>query len=458
MLNQEVNKVQEEGLIDVTAYISDYLHIARKMWAWFLVLALIGSGFGYLKERMNYSPRYTASATFTINIRQEQGSGDGTSTYFDNTAAEQMATTFPYILTSGVLKRKVLEDLGERTDTSVIKAEAVPNTNLFTISVTDSVSGRAYAVLQSVIENYPALSEVIIGKTYMEMLDETGVPEQPDNPKDFKMGAIKGGIAGAILVAMWCLLLVFTRRTVRKEEEVRKRIHTKCLGTIPRVIRKKRSKRMERTNLVITDKAIEEKLLEHLHMIRNKIEYYMREYKHQVFVITSAVAGEGKSTVAVNLALTFAKAGRKVALIDCDLRHPSDRTVLGVEDDEGLTEILEGTADVNECILSATEVGIEEDLDIRFILGGKAVEDGTELLGSDYMGDIIEGMKNWADIVILDTAPSGLLTDSVVLAQYADAAVFVVRKDFARVEDILDGMEHLAESNVHIVGSVLNGV
>ena len=63
-----------------------------------------------------------------------------------------------------------------------------------------------------------------------------------------------------------------------------------------------------------------------------------------------------------------------------------------------------------------------------------------------------------ADYVILDSAPAGLLTDAVVLAQYADAAVLVVRKDFARVDTIMDGLEHLAESHIQVVGSVLNGV
>ena len=129
-----------------------------------------------------------------------------------------------------------------------------------------------------------------------------------------------------------------------------------------------------------------------------------------------------------------------------------------MEDGDGLVEVIEGSVKAKDCILTAKDAGIEEELEIRFLLGGEPVDDGSEFLGSIYMGKIIESMKMWADVVILDSAPSGLLTDSVVLAQYADAAVFVIRKDFARVDDILDGMEHLAESNVHIIGSILNGV
>ena len=74
------------------------------------------------------------------------------------------------------------------------------------------------------------------------------------------------------------------------------------------------------------------------------------------------------------------------------------------------------------------------------------------------MGRIIKKLEEVSDYVILDSAPAGLLTDAVVLAQYADGSVFVVRKDFARVDYIMDGMEHLAESNMQIIGGILNGV
>ena len=93
-----------------------------------------------------------------------------------------------------------------------------------------------------------------------------------------------------------------------------------------------------------------------------------------------------------------------------------------------------------------------------FLPGGKTISDGSDLLGTELMGRIIEKLEEISDFVILDSAPAGLLTDAVVLAQYADGAAFVVRKDFARVDYIMDGMEHLAESNIQIIGGILNGV
>lgn len=456
---QENEKSQEPELIDITEMLSDYFRIFRRMWAWVLILTLLGTGIFYIRARVQYQPRYTASATFTVNIqRDQQGVGEsGTVAFYNNSAAEQMAKTFPYILTSGVLKRKVAKDMGTGSVTGNIQADVAENTNLLTISVTDRDAGRAYAILQSVIKNYPEISEVIVGKTNMEMLDETGIPPEPDNPKEFKKSALKGGLFGFLIAALWTALLVVTRRTVRKESDIHRWMHTRCLGTVPEIHEKRRSGTSQ-TRMVLTDPKVEEKLQESFRMIRNKVEYHAHEYHLKTFLITSALAGEGKSTIAVNLALSLAQAGKKVVLIDCDLRHPTDRKILNLDPGEGLGEVLEHKKKLAECIIKSKDMGLDPEMRLMFLPGGTSLRDGSELLGTEFMHRIIARMEEWADYVILDSAPAGLLTDAVVLAQYADAAVFVVRKDFARVDHIMDGMEHLAESQVQIIGGILNGV
>ena len=456
---QENEKSQEPELIDITEMVSDYFRIFRRMWAWVLILTLLGTGIFYIRARVQYQPRYTASATFTVNIqRDQQGVGEsGTVAFYNNSAAEQMAKTFPYILTSGVLKRKVAKDMGTGSVTGNIQADVAENTNLLTISVTDRDAGRAYAILQSVIKNYPEISEVIVGKTNMEMLDETGIPPEPDNPKEFKKSALKGGLFGFLIAALWTALLVVTRRTVRKESDIHRWMHTRCMGTVPEIHEKRRSVTSQ-TRMVLTDPKVEEKLQESFRMIRNKVEYHAHEYHLKTFLITSALAGEGKSTIAVNLALSLAQAGKKVVLIDCDLRHPTDRKILNLDPGEGLGEVLEHKKKLAECIIKSKDMGLDPEMRLMFLPGGTSLRDGSELLGTEFMHRIIARMEEWADYVILDSAPAGLLTDAVVLAQYADAAVFVVRKDFARVDHIMDGMEHLAESQVQIIGGILNGV
>ena len=174
MENQEKEIVQEKDLIDITEILSDYFRIFRKMWLWLLIFALAGSAVFYMRARLSYTPIYTASATFTINIQKEQQAGttSGATAFYDNTTAKQMAKTFPYILTSGVLQRRVASELGASSISGRISASSISNTNLFTLSVDDRDPENAYKILQAVVNNYPTLSESIIGKVSMKILNK----------------------------------------------------------------------------------------------------------------------------------------------------------------------------------------------------------------------------------------------------------------------------------------------
>lgn len=454
---EEEQKDAKIEQIDIMTLITDYLKIFRRMWLRVVILGIVGALVCYARGAVSYQPNYTASATFTINIRQEQQDGTSTNTsFFDNSAAEQMAKTFPYILTSGVLQRKVANSLGTTSVPGRIQAQVAEGTNLLTLSVRDVDAERAYRTLQKVVENYPSISEVIVGKINMEMLDETGIPAVPDNPKDLKRTTMKGGAAGIMLGLVWVGIVMLSRKTIRREEDCPKRINRRCLGSVPQVRFKQRSRKVEH-RLNILDSNVNQEFNEAFRIIRNKVEHSARENGLRSVLITSALAGEGKSTIAVNLALSFAQEGKKVALVDCDLRHPSDSAILGLKERKGLVEYLKGEIRFNECLVSGQELGMDESMKFIFLPGGTAVADGSELLEGKRMRQVVEALEEKMDYVILDSAPAGLLTDAGVLAQYADGSVFIIKKDFARASHILEGMEHLAESKIHMIGCVLNG-
>src|SRR5690625_758922 len=101
--NEEIRQT-EDGLIDIVGLLTDYFRTLRRMWIWVLILAVAGGVFAYVRDYMTWSPRYTASATFTITASQDGSDAtSGSYAFYDNSTAEQMANTFPYILTSGVL-------------------------------------------------------------------------------------------------------------------------------------------------------------------------------------------------------------------------------------------------------------------------------------------------------------------------------------------------------------------
>lgn len=448
----------EDGLIDIVGLLMDYLRTLRRMWIWVLMLAVAGGTFAYVRDYMTWSPRYTASATFTITASQDGSDAtSGSYAFYDNSTAEQMANTFPYILTSGVLSRRAAETMGRDAVSGQIQASSEENTNLFTMSVTDVDAELAYETLQAVIECYPDVAEVIIGRTNMQLLDETGIPAHPDNPRNGKKALAKGAAVGAFLGLLWTGTVMLSRMTVKKKEDFQTRAHMKCLGEVPQIAMKKRS-RANRNILNILNEKTDPRFEEALQLIRGKIEYSAWRHHSAIILVTSALAGEGKSTLAVNLALAFSKSGKRAALIDCDLRHPSDRKILGLEDGEGLYEVLTKEAKLTDVLMTGKDLNMDEEFKFCFLPGGKAAEDGSRLLGSERMQKIIEAVKGKVDYVILDSAPAGLLTDAGVLAQYADSAVFVIRRDFASTTHIMEGLEELSESHIHMIGGILNGV
>ena len=454
----EENKQTEEGLIDIVGLLTDYFRTLRRMWIWVLILAVAGGTFSYLRSYMTWSPRYTASSTFTITASQDgSDSTTGSYAFYDNSTAEQMANTFPYILTSGVLSRRAAETMGREAVSGQITASSEANTNLFTMSVTDSDAGLAYETLQAVIQCYPEVSEVIIGRTNMQLLDETGIPAYPDNPRDGKGALVKGAGAGALLGLLWAGAVTISRMTVKKKEDFQTRAHMKCIGEVPQVAMKKRS-RESRNVLNILNEKTDPAFEEAMQLVRGKVEYSAWRHHSKTILVTSALAGEGKSTLAVNLALAFSKSGKRAALIDCDLRHPSDRKILGLEEGSGLYEVLTREARLGDVLLTGKDMEMDEEFKFCFLPGGKAAEDGSRLLGSERMQRVIEAVQEKVDYVILDSAPAGLLTDAGVLAQYADSAIFVIKRDFASTTHIMEGLEELSESRVHLIGGILNGV
>lgn len=229
----------------------------------------------------------------------------------------------------------------------------------------------------------------------------------------------------------------------------------KCIGTVPRLHRKTRSRRTKQPSNIM-DKKISQEFVEAFRLIRNRIEYSAHENGLKSILITSALADEGKSTTAVNLALSLAQNHKKTALIDCDLRNPSDSEILKAGKEKGLAEYLTGELDFEECIQYGEKMGFSDLENFLYVSGGNADADSTELLDNPKMKELIDSLKDKAEYVILDSAPIGLLADAGILAQYVDGIVLVVKKDFARADFILNCLEQFAEHNVHIIGCVLN--
>jgi capsular exopolysaccharide synthesis family protein len=184
--------------------------------------------------------------------------------------------------------------------------------------------------------------------------------------------------------------------------------------------------------------------------IRTSIEFSNIDRDIKTIVVTSSMQGEGKSTTACNLAVSFANLGKKILIIDCDLRRPSIHKQFGITNIYGLTDIILSYKTFNQCI-QRTDI---ENLDI--VTSGQIPPNPSEMLSSNKMRNLVNSFKDYYDYIILDTPPAGIVTNAAVLSSYCDGVVLVCASGEVDIEMAKIAKERLNKVNAKILGAVLN--
>jgi len=190
---------------------------------------------------------------------------------------------------------------------------------------------------------------------------------------------------------------------------------------------------------------------EQFRALRGRIDAIASQHPIKTIAITSASPGEGKTTCAINLAIvTSMSLGRRVLLIDCDLRRPKVHPVLGMRPTTGLAEVLAGASSLDEAIVSAQGIA----LDVLPVCGRPA--NPSELLGSPEMRQLIDEVSERYDRVIVDTPAALGLPDAKAVSDLSDGTVMVVRADKTARSDLEAVLEILGRQRV--LGLLINGV
>jgi protein-tyrosine kinase len=187
--------------------------------------------------------------------------------------------------------------------------------------------------------------------------------------------------------------------------------------------------------------------------LRTNLDFAGLDRALKTLVVTSAGVSEGKSTTLANLAIVSAQAGRRVILVDADLRRPTLHTVFGLANDTGLTTMMMDDAALAAPPLIKTAV---EGLSI--LTSGPLPPNPAEVMGSRRMEEIIAALTERADQVLFDTPPVVAVTDAAVLATKVDGVVLVVSAGHTRRDHARTAIQRLQQINARIVGAVLTNV
>lgn len=403
----------------------------------------------YVGQDLIYVPQYSTTTTFVATA-----SGTSATTYQNLSATTTLASVFTEVLNSSLLRQEVIRQEGLTGFDGTITAAAIPDTNLLTMTVTGTNPRTVFLMSKAIIKHHYVVSEQILGGTILEVLQDPSVPTVPINPVNLSKTLTVAAAAAVIVTVLLLVFLSLQSTRIRSTEEANQRLGCHVLGQLRHERKGRTLKTLLRRNksgLLITNPTVSFLYTESVGKLCSRIEKRLRTGEN-ILMVTSLLENEGKSTVAVNLALAMHRKGRRVLLIDCDLRKPACSLLLGLpQNSMGALSVLQGKASLGDAI-QVSKTGL------HVLSGSRSLQSATDLASSKAMAALLHQAGLSYDLVIVDTPPMSLAPDAEGISAFAHASLLVVRQNEAPAEDLNRVISVLDRSRSHLLGCVLNNV
>ncbi len=422
-----------------------------KNWITIVCISLSAAIFAYISAAVCYVPRFTSRCTMIVSAKV-----NNTGVYTDTTETEKLTDTIKAVLTSTVLKKKTAEHVGMSSFNASISVNVIPTTNLLEISVNSTNPHTSFKLLKTMLEIYPEMSTDILGNIVMEIFEEPSFPSSPSNPFKFKKNISLSIIISSVAIILFAALYSYLLDTVKNEWDASEKLDAKLLGITyhetsyknlkARLLRKKK-------RLLIGAPSVSFGFNETVKKIRTNINYYRENHPGNVILVTSYSQGEGKSTIAANLAQASAQRHQKVLLIS------------GVSSSTDLLDIFNIT--LPEDFLNKKKSQLEDYIynhkngnlsllintyDHLFSIGF------SDFITQDTFRNFIEKIKDCYDLVIIDGPSAQSSADTEVFARLADFSVLVVKQHCSKTPLLNDTIDTLNKYNSGLAGFIFNNV
>lgn len=280
-----------------------------------------------------------------------------------------------------------------------------------------------------------------------QILEEVRLPQRPVSPKG-KAVVISFLIIGVILSFILISVRYLLNNSITTLNEV-VRLSNASISTVGVVPKYKEN---IPTSMLLVDKSPKSVIAEAFRTIRTNLQFIDNTEGPKVVAITSTISGEGKTFIALNLAGIIAFSGKKVIVLDLDMRRPRIHKGMGVENTKGMSTLLINKAKLEDCILSTPLPTLQ------FIPAGPIPPNPSELILSARMDELIAELKERYDIIVIDTPPVGLVTDGISIIARADYPLYVFRADYSKKRFVQNVDRLMNENRITRLSVVLNGV
>lgn len=423
--------------------------VLRRNWMLIVSFALVGL-IAAAVVSVAMPKAYTASSSLFVSTQNVD-----TSAELQQGSAFALARVQSYV--NLVSKPQVLDPVIEELELNTssaelakkVKASTSRNTVIIEIKAVDSDPQRAADIANGVVSSLIlAVADVerptngTPSPVRLTSVDTAQAPSAPSSPKtslNLALGLLYGMAAGLVVAVLRNVL----DRHVRTEADLRRSTSLALLGGITESAAPKASS----APFVLGGSGTDA-----FRQLRTNLEFAAVGHEMKSLLVTSAQAGEGKSTVSLNLALSMAQSGRRVLLVDADLRLPSVADATGLERSVGLTTVLVGRTNLSDAIQHWGKAGLS------VLTSGPLPPNPTELLASSTMQKLIGEMEAAYDVVIFDAPPVLPVADATILTRHTDSLLLVVGAKKVSQHNLSKAVEQLNLVKANVTGVVLNGI
>src|SRR5215208_3355503 len=428
----------------------EFFDILRRRWLSIVIITLLT--LASVSAATLMTPKaYTATTRLLFAV-----AGDSLSSLAQGSSfVEKQMASYAEVATSPRVLDQVVDQLGLDTTAAEladsIEATVPVDTVIIEVAVTDPDPRQAARIANAVgTELAKAAGELTpsredgseaVRATTIAVAQVPTSPSSPNILRNLGIGLILGLLLGISIAVLRKLL----DTKVRSEQDVRALTDHPILGIVAF------DQEVPRHPVILRDEPLAAPS-EAVRRLRTNLQFIDVANKPKSIVITSSVPAEGKSTIALNLAVSLADTGARIILVDADLRRPSMAEYVGIEGNVGLTTVLIGRADVTDVVqpLGTTTLDL--------LPAGQIPPNPSELLGSPAMSGLLNRLTASYDMVLLDSPPLLPVTDAAVLAKMAGGALVVVGADRIHRPQLAETLGSLEKAGAHVLGIVMNKI
>ena len=427
--------------MDLQEILQDCLRCFKEYWLQLGLVFVIVAALAFAVLNARYVSVFRARITYAIT---KTGNVDA-----DTYVASRVSASIPVLSNIPEFRQEMTDRMGSASAQGgyTLASQYEEIENLFTVTATSQDYTTANAALAAFESIFPNWAEQANGTLRLDVIDRYESGQTPSNPYSPWRMLAYGLLGGAAACAGLMFLYSYFNKTIRKESDMKRITDRTCFSLIPQVDVKKREK-STKNQLLLTNQRLDWSFTQSLLTAQTRIENQMAKTGAKVLLVTSTLPQEGKSMIAANLALAFARNHKKTVLLDGDFRNPTVTRIFGLDtESQGLTDFFENEAGVAQILQQKGELAL--------ITSGTHRGGLSALIKEERMEKLIEALAGKFDYVVLDSPPAHLFSDASILAKYAQAVVYVVRSDMASENEVRESMTPFA-SEEKLIGYIIN--